>query len=43
MAKRKQPQLTHGQHRRLRARRVAITVFAILIVASFVLSMVTNL
>jgi hypothetical protein len=43
MAKRKQPMLTRGQRRRLRTRRVLVTVLAILIVASFVLSLVTTL
>jgi hypothetical protein len=39
MAKRKIPQLTRGQRRRLRLQRILVTVIAVIIVASVVLSL----
>lgn len=42
MAKKKQPELTRGQRKRLRTQRVLFTVFAVLVVASFVLSLISN-
>lgn len=38
--KRKAPQLSSGQHRRLRVQRIIFTVVALIIVASMVISVV---
>jgi hypothetical protein len=43
MAKRKQPNLTHGQRKRMRTRQVVLTVFAILLLASMLLGLATTL
>jgi hypothetical protein len=38
--KRKEPQLSRGQHRRMRTQQIIFTVIAVIIVASFVISLV---
>jgi uncharacterized membrane protein len=42
MAHRKPRQLSRGEHRRLRTRQILFSILAILVIASFVISLLTT-